>query len=606
MSVDVNISGDDQIDVSISGDNVSATVPQATGVVTLNGLSGAVTLSFIGATVAYSGRTIQVTVTGGGGASSWTDLTGKPFSSIGSGLSVDGSGVLSATGLQTVAWTDVTGKPSTFSPSAHASSHGSLGSDPVTLAIGQVTSLQASLDAKAPLEGPTFTGTVSGVTKTMVGLGNVDNTSDASKPVSTLQAAADAAVQAYAVQRANHTGSQSYTTITGLGGAATLSVGTTSGTVAAGDDSRIVGALSASTAASTYQPLDADLTSIAALTTTTFGRSLLTQADAAATRTTIGLGSLATQSGTFSGTSSGTNTGDQTITLTGDVTGSGTGSFAATLSASGVTAGTYASVTVDAKGRVTGGTTTQAWSTITSTPTTLAGYGITDALQSSSLASPPAIGGTTPAAGTFTIVTATSRTNLPSGAAATPASRDIYAVADTIRYRDSGNVERMLLNSADNLANLGNTATARTNLGLAAIAASGSGSDIVSGTVAAARLGAHASTHQTGGSDAVAAVVVTPTSLAADVNDWAIGTGDVFRVAGTAARNVTGIAAGTSGLAVLLVNVGSFALTLKHQSASSAAANRFTIPWAGDCVLAANGGAAVLVYDSTSATWRVI
>lgn len=77
---------------------------------------------------------------------------------------------------------------------------------------------------------------------------------------------------------------------------------------------------------------------------------------ASAARTNLGLGTLATQSGTFSGTSSGTNTGDQTITLTGDVTGSGTGSFAATLAASGVTAGTYTSVTVDAKGRVTGGT----------------------------------------------------------------------------------------------------------------------------------------------------------------------------------------------------------------------------------------------------------
>jgi hypothetical protein len=117
---------------------------------------------------------------------------------------------------------------------------------------------------------------------------------------------------------------------------------------------------------------------------------------------------------------------------------------------------------------------------------------------------------------------------------------------------------------------------------------------------------AHASTHQTGGADAVASVVVTPSSLAADQNDWSIGTGDIFRVAGTAARNITGIAAGTSGLAILLVNVGSFALTLKHQSASSSAANRFTTPWAGDCILAANGGNAVLVYDSTTATWRVL
>ena len=42
----------------------------------------------------------------------------------------------------------------------------------------------------APLANPTFTGTVSGVTKAHVGLGNVDNTSDASKPVSTLTQAA--------------------------------------------------------------------------------------------------------------------------------------------------------------------------------------------------------------------------------------------------------------------------------------------------------------------------------------------------------------------------------------------------------------------------------
>jgi hypothetical protein len=73
----------------------------------------------------------------------------------------------------------------------------------------------------------------------------------------------------------------------------------------------------------------------------------------------------------------GTNTGDQTITLTGDVTGSGTGSFATTLAGVG-TAGTYVGVTTDAKGRVTSGSTTQAWSTITATPTTLAGYGITN------------------------------------------------------------------------------------------------------------------------------------------------------------------------------------------------------------------------------------
>ena len=48
-----------------------------------------------------------------------------------------------------------------------------------------VLSNDASVNLKAPLANPTFTGTVNGITKTMVGLSNVDNTSDANKPIST-------------------------------------------------------------------------------------------------------------------------------------------------------------------------------------------------------------------------------------------------------------------------------------------------------------------------------------------------------------------------------------------------------------------------------------
>ena len=67
---------------------------------------------------------------------------------------------------------------------------------PGTTSIGDVSSteisylnnatseIQAQIDLKAPLLSPTFTGTVTGITKTMVGLGNVDNTSDLDKPVS--------------------------------------------------------------------------------------------------------------------------------------------------------------------------------------------------------------------------------------------------------------------------------------------------------------------------------------------------------------------------------------------------------------------------------------
>ena len=43
--------------------------------------------------------------------------------------------------------------------------------------VGVTSGVQAQLNSKAPIDSPTFTGTVSGITKSMVGLGNVDNES---------------------------------------------------------------------------------------------------------------------------------------------------------------------------------------------------------------------------------------------------------------------------------------------------------------------------------------------------------------------------------------------------------------------------------------------
>jgi len=62
-----------------------------------------------------------------------------------------------------------------------------------TSALALTATVNSGLALKANLAGPTFTGTVSGITKTMVGLDNVDNTTDAGKPVSTAtQTALDA------------------------------------------------------------------------------------------------------------------------------------------------------------------------------------------------------------------------------------------------------------------------------------------------------------------------------------------------------------------------------------------------------------------------------
>lgn len=75
---------------------------------------------------------------------------------------------------------------------------------PTTLGLGNVnntadsakpvsTAQQTALNLKAPLASPTFTGTVAGITAAMVGLDQVNDTSDANKPVSIAQATALAA-----------------------------------------------------------------------------------------------------------------------------------------------------------------------------------------------------------------------------------------------------------------------------------------------------------------------------------------------------------------------------------------------------------------------------
>ncbi len=135
----------------------------------------------VGSSQLASGLTLGGTTAGTFSGPLTGNVTGNVSGSAGSftgSLAGDVTGTQSATAISA---TTVTGKALT----GYVSSTGAISAtDTVLGAIGKLNGNDA---LKAPLASPTFTGTVSGITATMVGLGNVTNTSDANKPVSTAQ-----------------------------------------------------------------------------------------------------------------------------------------------------------------------------------------------------------------------------------------------------------------------------------------------------------------------------------------------------------------------------------------------------------------------------------
>lgn len=111
--------------------------------------------------------------------------------------------------------------------------------------------------------------------------------------------------------------------------------------------------------------------------------------------------------------------------------------------------------------------------------------------------------------------------------------------------------------------------------------------------------------------DSYTNVVTTPTALesGATVTGYNPGAGDIYRLAvtGTTGVSIWGLGiTGIQGDAKLLINVGATApITLAHTTGPNGNA-QFRIPYDTNFEMAADGGAALIIYDATTNVWRVV
>ncbi len=100
--------------------------------------------------------------------------------------------------------------------------------------------------------------------------------------------------------------------------------------------------------------------------------------------------------------------------------------------------------------------------------------------------------------------------------------------------------------------------------------------------------------------------VISPSQITSNQNDYAptgFSAALTLRLSSDASRNITGLAGGAEGRAVIIHNVGVQGIVLTDQDSASTAANRFLL--GGSVTLTANASLS-LRYDGTTQRWRPI
>lgn len=108
---------------------------------------------------------------------------------------------------------------------------------------------------------------------------------------------------------------------------------------------------------------------------------------------------------------------------------------------------------------------------------------------------------------------------------------------------------------------------------------------------------------------------ITPPQITSNQNDYSpdnLAFTSVARLSSDASRNITGVDStplgeegGNNGRLLLVHNIGSFDIVMKHDDVGSIAANRFETAGGTDATILP-GGAALFIYDKESFRWRAI